>query len=239
MSEGSGHGFTLVRLASVSARLDEYDWAWARENAEAIDDNWQRRVAERPGMFDGPVLLSQGCTIANRACEVRFFETRYSRFIASRDWKAPKTGVYNAFSAIVPHTSDGAVLLGEMGAHTANAGQVYFPCGTPDREDVRDGGLVDLPDSAAREFEEETGLVLPKEARRAPWVLLRGDGQLAFLRPVTFAESAEELVAQAEAHHARDEEPELARMVIARSPADIDPARMPGYVRTYLDAVFA
>lgn len=239
MSEGARHGFTLTRLVTVSARLVAHDWVWARENAEAIEQNWRRRVSERPAMFDGTVLLSPGCTIRNGACEVAFFETRFSRFLASRDLGSPDASVFNAFSAIVPHTADGAILLGEMAAHTANAGQVYFPCGTPDGDDVRAGGHVDLAGSAARELLEETGLALPDGAETAPWVLLRGEGQLAFLRPVRFAETADALLAQVEAHRRQEREPELARLVVARGAADIDPARMPGFVRAYLEDVLA
>ncbi|GLS42386.1 NUDIX hydrolase [Methylobacterium brachythecii] len=238
MSETAPLGFALTRLTQISARLAEHDWAWARENAEAIERNWQRRIAERPSMFDGPVLMSQGCAIADGTCEIAFFETRYSRFIASRDWSTVRTGVLNAFAAIVPHTSDGAVLLGRMGAHTANAGQIYFPCGTPDREDIREGGIVDLAGSAAREFEEETGLVLPAAGHTAPWMLLRRDELLAFLRPVRFDGRAEDLVDRIAAYHANDAEPELAGMVVVRGLSDIDPDRMQPYVRAYLESVF-
>lgn len=230
-------GFTLTPLTRIAARLVAYDWAWARDNAEAIDRNWQRRREKTPSLFDGPVYLASGCTIADGACETAFFEARYSRFIAFRDAGVPDALVANAFAAIVPHTADGAVLLGVMGAHTANAGQIYFPCGTPDPGDRRDGDVVDLAGSAEREFLEETGLSLPEGAAQ-DWVLLRGDGQLAFLRPVRFDLDAEALKARIDAHRGQEDEPELAHSVIARSRADIDAGRMPGFVQAYLASVF-
>ena len=235
---GAAPGFSLTALDRVLARRVDHDWAWARDNAEAIDRNWERRKAETPGLFDGPVYLANGCSIADGACEAHLFEVRYSRFIAFRDAGVPDALVANAFAAIVPHSRDGAVLLGVMGAHTANAGQIYFPCGTPDSGDLRADGTVDLAGSAAREFLEETGLPLPEGAEEA-WVLLRGDGQLAFLRPVRFEADAETLKARIEAHRGHEDEPELAHSVIARSRADIDTARMPGFVQAYLASVFS
>lgn len=237
IAAGAAPGFSLTALDRVSARRVDHDWAWARDNAEAIDRNWERRKAETPGLFDGPVYLANGCSIADGACEAHLFEVRYSRFIAFRDAGVPDALVANAFAAIVPHSRDGAVLLGVMGAHTANAGQIYFPCGTPDSGDLRADGTVDLAGSAAREFLEETGLTLPEGAEEA-WVLLRGDGQLAFLRPVRFEADAETLKARIEAHRGDEDEPELAHSIIARSRADIDTARMPGFVQAYLASVF-
>ncbi|MCJ2030041.1 NUDIX hydrolase [Methylobacterium sp. J-043] len=230
-------GFSLTPLERVSARRVEHDWAWARDNAEAIDCNWERRRVDTPGLFDGPVYLASGCAIADGSCEASLFEVRYSRFLAFRDAGVPDALVANAFAAIVPHSRDGAVLLGVMGAHTANAGQIYFPCGTPDPGDLRDDGTVDLAGSAARELLEETGLTLPEGAAEE-WVLLRGDGQLAFLRPVHFDGSAETLKTRIESHRGPEDEPELARSVIARSRADIDAARMPGFVQAYLASIF-
>ena len=238
MSEAAPHGFTLTPLTQVSARRGVHDWPWARENAAGIAENWERRRAARPSLFDGTVLLSHACTIRESRCETTFFETRFSRFIAFRDAGSPDPNVFNAFAAIVPHTADDAVLLGQMGAHTANAGQIYFPCGTPDRDDMRADGTVDLAGSAAREFREETGLALPGDAEHAPWMLAQGDGQRAFLRPLRFAQGAEALVAAAEAFRAREANPELARLVLARGRGDIDAQRMPGFVRAYLESVF-
>ena len=231
-------GLTLTPLRSVTARLVSHDWAWARDHADDIARNWERRRAEAPDLFDGPVLLAQGCGVEGEACEVAFFETRYSCFIAFRDAGSPDPTVANAFAAIVPETADGAVLLGLMGRHTANAGQIYFPCGTPDRDDVREGARVDLAGSAEREFREETGLPLPPGADAAPWVLVRGQGQLAFLRPVRFPETAGVLSTRMDAHRRREDAPELSRVVVVRGRGDLDPVRMPGFVQAYLDRAF-
>jgi len=229
-------GFRITRLSGVTARLVAYDWPFPRDNAASIAAHWQARRARSPGMFDGTVLLGCACAVDCGIARVDLFLATYSSFIAYRDRGRAEGGVVNAFAAIVPWSADGAVLLGAMGAHTANAGQLYFPCGTPDLDDVR-GDAVDLAGSAARELAEETGLTLP-EGAATDWVLLEGQGQRAFLRPVRFPEAAEALCARIEAHRGRESEPELAGIHVARGTADPEAARMPGFVRAYLADVF-
>jgi 8-oxo-dGTP pyrophosphatase MutT (NUDIX family) len=229
-------GFRLTRLTGVTARIVAHDWAFPRENADAIAAHWQERVRRSPGMFDGTVLMSCGHAVADGVAQVDLFAVRYATFTAYRSFAVADPRVVNAFAAIVPWTADGAVLLGEMGAHTANAGQLYFPCGTPDPDDVR-GDAVDLAGSAARELAEETGLLLPEGAGTA-WVLLEGEGQLAFLRPVRFPDTAAVLDARIAAHLRAEAEPELAGMHVVRGVDDVDPARMPSFVRAYLTDAF-
>jgi len=236
MSERRSEGFRITRLADVAARFVDHDWAFPRENAAAIAAHWQARIARSPGMFDGPVLLCCAQTVVGGVARLDLFATRYATFTYYRHIRHADPAIINAFAAVVPWTADGAVLLGEMGAHTANAGQLYFPCGTPDPDDVRGAG-VDLTGSAARELTEETGLVLPEGAETA-WVLLEGENQFAFLRPVRFPETAAALVARIAAHLDGEAEPELAGMHVVRGAGDIDAVRMPGFVRAYLADAF-
>ena len=236
MSEGASEGFRITRLADVTARFVDHDWAFPRENAAAIAEHWQARIARSPGMFDGTVLLCCAHAVAGGVARLDLFAARYATFTYYRHIRHADPGILNAFAAIVPWTADGAVLLGEMGAHTANAGQLYFPCGTPDPDDVRGAG-VDLTGSAARELAEETGLALPEGAETA-WVLLEGENQLAFLRPVRFAEPAAALTARIADHLGREAEPELAGMHVVHGAGDIDAARMPGFVQAYLADAF-
>ena len=237
MSDGlnEAHGFTFARLDSLEARLVSHDWIWARDNSAAIKAHWAERQAAKPALFEGPVLLSCACTVSDGACTIDLFEAAFSEFLAFRDGGSPDPSVTNAFAAIVPWSRDGAAVLGVMGQDSANAGQIYFPCGTPDPSDVRGGVQVDLAGSAAREFLEETGLRVPSEAP-ANWVLVSGERQHAFLHPVHFPEDAEALIACMEAHRAAEVEPELASFVAVRSHGDLDADRMPGFVRAYLAA---
>ncbi|WP_342108772.1 NUDIX hydrolase [Methylobacterium sp. SI9] len=230
-------GFRSTALADVTARLVDHDWAFPRVHEAAIAAHWQDRIARSPGMFDGTVLLCCAHTVEDGAARLNLFATRYSTFTYYRHVRHADPQIRNAFAAIVPWTADGAVLLGEMGAHTANAGQLYFPCGTPDPDDVR-GDSVDLTGSAARELAEETGLALPAEAD-TDWIMLEGENQLAFLRPVRFPEPAARIEARIADHLRTEAEPELAAMHRVRSAAEIDPARMPGFVRAYLAEAFS
>lgn len=231
-------GFGRVALTGIAARLVPFAWPWAQAQAHFVAGNWERRVARRSGLFDGRVLLACGWRVDDGLCSIDLFETSYAAFIAHRDAGSPDLSVANAFAAIVPRASDGGVVLGIMGGHTANAGQVYFPCGTPDRGDVRGDSRVDLAGSAVRELAEETGMDLPDAACES-WLLLRGEGQLGFLRPVTFPLDAETLRARMERHRAAEADPELAGFLVARGSGDIDPARMPGLVRAYLADLFS
>jgi hypothetical protein len=84
-----------VRLKPGAASpVISIDTQHALAHHHAIDRNWERRLAETPGLFDGPVYLASGCVLADGACEASLFEVRYSRFLAFRDaGGSPGSGV--------------------------------------------------------------------------------------------------------------------------------------------------
>lgn len=224
----------IVRVGRIEAWLAPFDWAWAEQNRDAIAAHWARRKAARPAIFNGRVLMIAESEQQHDVLRARFFATDYANLLAWLDWDAPDRSVQNGFAMGAMTASDGAFLLGEMGPHTSQAGRIYFPAGTPDMTDVKSDGAVDLATSITREIEEETGLT-PDSYDVAPdWIVTRIRGYTALMREVRLRVPAEEARRRILAHMAREAEPELADIRIARGLSDIDETAMPDYLKAFL-----
>ena len=229
----------LFRAGSVEARLVEHRWPWAEENAAAIAANWERRRRRTPAIFNGRVLMVAGMRRAGGTVRAEFFATDYANLIAWVDAGFPDQSVANGFAMGALRTADGAFILGEMGAHTANAGRLYFPCGTPDLTDVTPDGAVDLASSLVREIEEETGIREDELAIEPGWTIVRAEGLLAFMRIARLAWPAEAARARILAHLEADPSPELSDIRIVRRLADLGDAPVPAVVPAFLASAFA
>ncbi len=218
----------VVAVDAVDCLFEPRPWPFAVERAADIAAHWAEARQAKPKMFDGRVLLMHRGAVetepdGRRVFRGAYLETGFSAFLFWRDIGLPPAGVRNGFGMACLSTSDGAFVLGEMGAHTANAGAVYFASGTPDPSDVRDG-RVDIEGSIGRELREETGLD-PSAAAFDPGMVLVMDGsRVGFMQRVRSPETAEALVGRIHAFLARDPEPELTRMHVIRSADEIGPA---------------
>lgn len=230
---------TTTRVARVRARLVPHRWTWADANEDAVAANFARRQALKPAIFNGPVLMVAALRAGGDTLHADFFRTDYARLMAHIDLGRPDGSVQNGFAMGALRAADGAFLLGEMGAHTAHAGQLYFPAGTPDPDDVTPDATVDLEGSIRREVAEETGIALAPHDLSPGWIVIDVDGRLAFLREIHLAADAESVRRRVLDHLAGEGSPELADLRIVRSPSEIDPDRMPGYLVAYLTAAFA
>lgn len=229
----------IFRVAEVRATLEAHEWVWASENRDLIAAHWARRVAGAPAMFNGRVLMAVGTQLDGEVLSARFFATDYANLIAWVEHGFPDSSVANGFAMGALQGHDGGFVLGQMGSHTANAGRLYFPCGTPDMSDVTATAEVDLASSLTREIGEETGLGPGDFTVVSGWTVVRHEGLLAFMRPVRLAMSAEAARDRILAHLAADPKAELSDAVIVRGAADLDEARMPGVVPIYLRHAFA
>lgn len=232
---------SVTAARELRARLVRFDWRWAAENRAQVTEHWRQRQARTPAIFNGRVLMVCGLRFDDERCEADLFETDYAALIAWIDGGCPGDGsVANGFAMGALEASDGAFLLGRMGEHTANAGRLYFPCGTPDRTDVGVDGTVDLAGSLLREIEEETGFSERELTVEDGWIVVRDGGLLAFMRRVRLHLGAEPARARILAHLARDARAELADIVVVRRPHDLaGETRMPGVVPIFLRHAFA
>jgi 8-oxo-dGTP pyrophosphatase MutT (NUDIX family) len=229
----------ILTIARLDARLAPRSWDWARDRRAAIDAHWRTLSAGKPALYNGRVLLAHEQRIVADALRARYFETDYASFIAWRDFGHPDPSVGNCFAMAALRGADGAWLLGVMGEHTANAGRIYFPAGTPDPGDVTPTGEVDLAGSVTRELAEETGLTPEMVRLGEGWTAVIDEPRTALMREVRSALPAEALAQRIQAWLSRQRQPELAAMHIVRSPGDLDPARMPRFILAFLRERFA
>jgi pyridoxine kinase len=212
-------------------------WAWAEKRRAEIDALFADMRRKKPALWNGRVLLMHRQMIEHGVLRGEFIETDYASFVAWKHLGRPHAEVRDCFSAAAIQSSDGAFLLGVMGAHTFNAGKVYFPCGTPDPNDIV-GGKVDFEHSVRRELLEETGLAMDDFTPEPGWTMVVDGSLIGQIKVVRARESAKALHARILAFLARDKRPELADIRVVYGPGDFDQA-MPRYVTAFLASRFA
>ena len=218
--------------------MDSTAWRFAGERRAEIDGLFAEMRLEKPALFNGRVLLLHRYSISGGVMRGSFLETDYASFVAWQRWGRPAAGIYDCFGAAAVQSADGAFLLGVMGAHTFNAGRIYFPCGTPDPSDVKDGRKVDFEFSVRREMREETGLDADLFAAEPGWTVVIDGTQIAAIKVLRSQLDSEPLRARILEYLARERVPELSDIRVVRSAVDFDPM-MFGFVKTFLAHRFA
>ncbi len=228
---------SVVHIDRLELTVAPQRWAFADERRAEIDAYFKTLQREKPAIWNGRVLLLHHQVVSDGVFRGAYLETDYASFAAWRHWGRPAAAVCDCFSAAAIVAADGAFLLGVMGAHTFNAGRSYFPCGTPDPDDIV-AGQVDLDFSVRRELKEETGFDITEFAAEPGWTTVFDLPLIAHIKVLRSRDSAEALRARALDHLARERQPELADIRIVRGPGDFDPT-MPRFVTTFLAQRFA
>jgi 8-oxo-dGTP pyrophosphatase MutT (NUDIX family) len=228
---------SVSRVDRLELVVSPKPWAFAQERRGEIDAYFAELQREKPAIWNGRVLLLHSQALSGAVFRGEYLVTDYASFAAWRRWGCPETGVRDCFGAAAVVAADGAVLLGVMSAHTANAGLIYFPAGTPEPGDVVNS-KVDLGYSVRRELKEETGLDAAKFTAQPGWTTVIDGGLIVQVKTLRSAEPAETLRARMLDHLASEAQPELCDIRIVRSAADFDPA-MPAFVTAFLARQFA
>lgn len=212
-------------------------WGFADERRSEIDAYFAELQRDKPAIWNGRVLLLYSQVLTEGVFRGEFLETDYASLAAWDHWGRPKAGVHDCFGAAAILSSDGAFLLGRMASHTFNAGQIYFPAGTPDRDDIIDG-KVDLDFSVRRELNEETGLDAKDFAADAGWTTVVDGALIVHIKVLRSDQDAETLRARILDRLAREKQPEFSDIFIVRRPGDFV-AAMPAFVTAFLAQRFA
>jgi 8-oxo-dGTP pyrophosphatase MutT (NUDIX family) len=229
--------FSVLPIERLEVGFVRRPWRFANERRGEIDAHFAEMQRRNPALWNGQVLLLGDFAIDGGVFRGVSFDVDYASFTSWQDWGFPDKGVHDCFAMGTVLCSDGAFLLGEMGSHTFNAGQVYFPCGTPDLNDIA-VDRVDFEGSVARELKEETGLDVAEFAAEPGWYTVLGGALVAHMKLLRARESAAALRARILDHLAREAVPELANIRIVSGEGDLDPA-MPPFVASYLRHIWS
>jgi 8-oxo-dGTP pyrophosphatase MutT (NUDIX family) len=224
----------VVAVERLDLCFEQQPWPWAEANRAFVERHFEKARKERPALWNGRVLLLHRFAMEAGVLRGAYLETDFASFLAWRDAGFPDPSVKNCFSAGALRAADGAFLLGRMARHTANAGKIYFPSGTPDPGDVRADGAVDLTGSVLRELKEETGLAANEVLPGPRWHAVLAGARIGLMYPLRLREDSDKLAARIRAFIAREKQPELEDIVVVRGPADLVP-EMPDFVRAYLE----
>lgn len=227
----------IHRVSALDLVVEAWRWPFAEARRAEIDAHFAEQQRERPALWNGRVLLGRNPVFAGGRFSASYFETDFASFLAWRDWGFSDSSVFNGFGAGALRCADGAFVLGEMGPQTSNAGRIYFPSGTPDLDDIKDGA-VDIPGSVMRELEEETGLA-PGEYETEPhWHCVYTGSAVAMIRLLRVDLPGDVVRDRIERNLAAQSEPELSAIHLVRGMRDFT-STMPRYVTAFLEAQFA
>jgi hypothetical protein len=227
----------IHRVSVLDLVVEAWTWPFAETRRAEIDAHFADKQREKPALFNGRVLLGRNPVFSGERLSASYFETDFASFLAWRDWGFPDPSVFNGFGMGALRCGDGAFALGEMGQHTSNAGRIYFPSGTPDLDDIRDGAL-DIPGSVGRELEEETGLAPADYRSDADWHCISTGHAVAMIRILHVDMPGDALRDRIEANLALQRSPELSAIHLVRGTQDLNSA-MPSFVTAFLEKQFA
>jgi hypothetical protein len=223
----------IQRVTTLDLKFEPYIWPWAGAHSARIEAHFAERQRQRPDLWNGRVLLARDPAVADGRFSASYFEVDFASFLSWIDWGFPDKSVFNSFGMGALRCADGVFIMGEMAAHTANAGRVYFPAGTPDTGDIA-GDRVDIESNVRREIEEETGLTPADYRPAAHWNCVMVGAALALIRVLQVDASGEVVRARILANLARQAQPELSAIHLVRNRNDLT-AAMPRFITAFME----
>lgn len=214
-------------------------WAFAIENADAIDAHWQRATLANPSYFNGRIYVLAQSRMEDGVFSGRLIAAEFKAFLFWKETGQTDTTICDVFGSALIRSGDGAILLGRQRAGNLNAGLVYLPGGFIDPRDRDDEGRVDIRASVLREVEEETGLRARTLAVSEGYLVTTVGQQVSIAVELVGDRDAVGMMAFMREAVAHEAAPELEEIVAVRTLADLDLLPMPEYAQVLLRHVLA
>jgi 8-oxo-dGTP pyrophosphatase MutT (NUDIX family) len=206
---------TVFHVRRVAIRVLPGEHPFFLAEREAIAENWQREIEANPALFNGQMLLQKRVGLDADGLVSEGHVISYSTFLWWRKQTERRGGIH-VYAYPVLETSDGALVAIRMGAHTANAGTVYFACGSLEPEDVIDN-CCDPDHNMRREVLEETGLDLRHAEADNGYHIAHYRRAVTLFRVFRFDLTGDQMVSRIERHMDVAEDKEIAGAVVIRS----------------------
>ena len=227
---------SVTRVNACHLRLAAAPWAYARDNAAAIDAHWHERLAAHPHEFNGAIHIVRDYRLDHGVLTANFLRTDFKSFMHWRGSGYPPAGALDAFGSAILRSAEGHVLLGRQRTGI-NAGLAYLPGGFIDARDVSAAGTIDIAASISRELAEETHLDAAGLTPVMGFLVTRCGPLLSIGQEFRSALSAGALRAAILSSLARDPNPELADIVIIRRPSGTTGQNVPPYTQLILETI--
>lgn len=226
----------ILPVREIDVRLEDGPHPFAAGRETEIRGNWEQEVSRNPALFDGDMALLASLAWHDERLVGTCHVVKYSTFMLWRRIQ-PVASAEHCFAHAIPVGADNALIAARMGAHTVNAGRVYFAAGSFEPEDFRDG-RVDAHFNMAREVREETGLPLDRAAAEPAFHCWSGEGGTVIFRRYRFTEAADAMAESIRRFVAAESEPEIEGPVVIRSADDLAAGTMP-HMRPLVEWHFA
>jgi 8-oxo-dGTP pyrophosphatase MutT (NUDIX family) len=179
-------------------------------HAEEIAAEWAVRAAANPDLWNGPIFLFEDIVAdAARGFSAIARSTDFATFLHWRERADPTSTYAHVFPVAAVTTADDHLLLGIMGATTANPNRAYPPSGSFDDDDRLDGRL-DAATNIRRELREEVGIDVADLVPEGPWwVIPSGPRRFALVRRHRSGKTVAEMATEIDRHLATEGDGEL------------------------------
>lgn len=206
---------TVFPVSHIDLRILDGEHPFHETQRPAARENWAREIAANPALFDGRMILQHRLSVSEKGIVGEGYVIPFSTFMWWRKQAQRKDG-FHLFAYPVLEARDGALVAIRMGAHTVNAGQVYFAAGSLEEIDVVDG-RCDIEGNMRREVLEETGLDLRDAVAGEGYFASQHQRVVTVFRLFRFDLAAQEMIERIERHMLVAEDKEIAGAVAIRS----------------------